>query len=266
MQEMAEAGLSVEERADGIATVTLDRGRVANALNPVLAHHLGRYFSDLATRTEIRVVLLQGAGRNFCSGFDLGSVDQITASVGETIRLQRVLSDIVVRMRRCPQPIIALVQGAASGAGMALALAADVRIATPDARLNVAMARIGLTGCDMGISYFLPRLVGPSLSAQLMMTGRFINAARAERVGLISEIVDAEHLKAEGRLLAEEMLRLSPSGLRLTKEGLNNALDAGSLEEVVALEDRGQVICIGQHMKEGVAAFLEKRPARFEPD
>lgn len=258
-----ETELLVDEGEEGLATLTINRGRVANAIDPDFTQRLSDYFFDLGQRPEIRVVILQAEGRNFCAGFDLDSVDRITASTEETLHIQRIMSEVIIRMRRCPQPIIALVKGAASGAGMALALAADIRLATPDARMNVAMARIGLTGCDMGISYFLPRLVGPSVAAQLMMTGQFIDAGQAERRGLVSEIVDPSVLVAEGRRLAAEMLRMSPTGLRLTKEGLNNALDAGSLEQVVALEDRGQVICIARHMQEGVAAFREKRPARF---
>jgi len=261
--EILDSGLVIQETNRGVSLLTLDRAQVSNAIDPDLASALGRYFAELSTRTEIRVVVLQGRGRNFCAGFDLNHVNEITSNVSESQRLQRLMSEIVLRMRRCPQPIIALVQGAASGAGFALALAADVRLATPDARMNVAMARIGLTGCDMGISYFLPRLVGPSIAAELMMTGRFIDAARAERLGLLSGIVELANLQTRGQSLAEEMLALSPSGLRLTKEGLNSALTAGSLEEVVALEDRGQVICIHQHMKEGVAAFREKRPPNY---
>jgi len=132
--------------------------------------------------------------------------------------------------------------------------------------MNVAMARIGLTGCDMGISYFLPRLVGSSLAAELMMTGRFIDAARAERTGLVSEVVPAENLRAHVTALAEEMLKMSPSGLRFTKEGLIAAIDANSLDQVIALEDRGQIITIHQHMKEGVAAFREKRAANYKSE
>jgi enoyl-CoA hydratase/carnithine racemase len=259
------SGLHIDEAGDGIATLTLSRPAVANAIDPELAQELVQYFAALADRVDIRVVVLRGEGRNFCAGFDLNRVDDITASTEQGMRLQRLMSGIVLRMRRCPQPIVCLVQGAASGAGFALALAADVRVAAPDARMNVAMALVGLTGCDMGISYFLPRLAGAGAASELMLTGRFVDAARAERLGLISCIVEREQLQAAGRSVAQDMLRLSPEGLRLTKEGLNNALSGGSLEEVVALEDRGQAICIGRYMKEGVAAFREKRLPDYAP-
>jgi enoyl-CoA hydratase/carnithine racemase len=178
--------------------------------------------------------------------------------------LQRQMSEIVLRMRRCPQPIIGLVRGAACGAGFALVLAADVRYAGVDARMNVAMAKIGLTGCDMGISYFLTRTVGASTAAELMMSGRFVDARRALSTGLVSEVVDVNRLEDTAETLSMEMLAMSPVGLRLTKEGIAFASDASSLEAVIAMEDRGQVLCFGPYMREGVAAFREKRTPRYE--
>lgn len=261
--ESTASGLEVKEDDKGIGWITLDRQKSSNAINPELAYDFLKLVPVLAAQPKVRVMVIQGRGKNFCAGFDINRVADLLVDIESTIRFQRVMSDIILAMRRIPQPIIALVQGAASGAGFALALAADVRFATADARMNVAMARIGLTGCDMGISYFLPRLVGSSLAAELMMTGRFIDAARAERTGLVSAIVAHDKLQDHAVALAEEMLAMSPSGLRFTKEGLQRAQDASSLEEVLALEDRGQVITIHQHMKEGVAAFREKRRANY---
>jgi enoyl-CoA hydratase len=167
-------------------------------------------------------------------------------------------------MRRAPQPIIAAVHGAACGGGFALALAADVRIAGASARMNAAFIRLGLSACDVGVSYFLPRIVGASVAAELLLTGNFIDAARAERVGLVSRVVPDAELEEAARALAQDMLRNSPLGLRLTKECLKLSLDAGSLEEVVAMEDRNQILAArGADFREGVMAFLEKRPARF---
>jgi enoyl-CoA hydratase len=133
--------------------------------------------------------------------------------------------------------------------------------------MNVAMLKIGLTGCDVGISYFLPRAVGQSVAAELMMTGRFLEADRAEKLGIVSAVVAPDALEAEGRRMAEDMLKTSPLGLRLTKEGLNLSVDAGSLEAAVALEDRGQILCASAgFFEEGIEAFLEKRPARYAED
>jgi len=214
------------------------------------------------------VVVMRGAGRGFCAGLDLKEHAAAGAtahrSVPEGLRAQRRISEIVMLMRRAPQPIIACVHGAACGGGFALALGADVRIAGESARMNAAFIRLGLSACDVGVSYFLPRYVGASVAAELLLTGNFIDAARAERVGLVSRVVPDVELEAAGRALAQEMLRNTPLGLRLTKECLKLSLDAGSLEEVVAIEDRNQVIAAGTaDFREGVQAFVEKRPANF---
>lgn len=255
--------LQVEHR-DGVDWLTLARPARLNAVDPVMALELTAYFKRLHERPDIRVVVLRGAGPHFCAGFDLDNVADIAATIPQGLRMQRKMSEIIQAMRRCPQPIIALMHGAACGAGFALALAADVRYAADDARMNVAMARIGLTGCDMGISYFLPRAVGSSSAAEMMMSGRFIDARRALRIGLVSDVVPSNKLSAVADTLAREMVAMSPTGLRLTKEGLSFAQDASSLDSVIAMEDRGQVLCIGPFMPEGVAAFREKRSASYE--
>lgn len=163
-------------------------------------------------------------------------------------------------MRVCPQPVIGLVQGPACGGGFSLLLAADVRIAAEDARMNAAYLRVGLGGCDMGAGYLLPRLVGLSVASELLMTGNFIAAPRALATGLVSAVVPQEELLSEGLKMANSMLRASPMGLRMTKETLNLSIDAPSLEAGLTLEDRQQVILLGtaDHI-EAVAAFKEKR-------
>lgn len=167
-------------------------------------------------------------------------------------------------MRRCPQPIIALIDGAASGGGFALALASDVRVATPTLKMNAAFIKIGLSACDIGVSYFLPRMVGSSVAAELMLTGRFLRADRALALGVVSAVVEPHMLEAEGRQLVDEMLRTTPLGLRLTKEALNHAIDAQGLEAQIAMEDRNQILCAqGEDFGEGVRAFLEKRPPDY---
>lgn len=247
---------------DEVAWATMNRPDRLNALNPKLVEELRDFFVGLYWRRDVRVVVLRGAGKAFCAGLDLKerSGDNTNRSVGAGLTGQRRISEIVIAMRRCPQPIIACIDGAASGGGFALALASDVRIATLSLKMNAAFIRIGLSACDIGVSYFLPRMVGSSVAAEYMLTGRFMGAERALQLGLISRIVEAGALEVEAREFATDMLHATPLGLRLTKEALNHAIDAQGLEAAIAMEDRNQILCAQDgDFAEGVRAFLEKR-------
>jgi enoyl-CoA hydratase len=255
------------EKEGAIDWLTLNRPARMNAIDPAMCEELQDYFGALARDHAVRVVCLRGAGRAFCAGYDLDAAGEVSAGAVRGLRAQRQVSEVFLRMRRCPQPIICLAHGAATGGGLALALAADVRIAARDLRMNVAMIRVGLTGCDVGISYFLPRTVGRSVAAELMLTGRFIEAERALALGLVSAVVEPDALADAGRALAGEMLQTSPLGLRLTKQGLDLAQDAGSLEAVIALEDRGQILCATAGLfDEGIAAFKARRPPSYRDE
>jgi enoyl-CoA hydratase len=252
--------------------VTLNRPERLNALSRALVEELRGVFVDLYWRHDIRTVVLQGAGDNFCAGLDLketsGSNTENAPRRGPGAGLvsQRRISEIVIAMRRCPQPIISLWNGSAAGGGFAIMLASDVRIATPTARGNAAFIKIGLSACDIGVSYFLPRLVGASVASELMLTGRFIGAERAATLGLVSKIVAPDQLDAEARQLLSEMHATTPLGLRLTKECLNFSIDAAGLEAAIAMEDRNQILAgSGEDFGEGVRAFLEKRPPVYGP-
>ena len=170
---------------DGMGIVTLNRPESLNALDPALIDALNVYFQGLQRNRDTRLVVLKGAGANFCAGLDLKHAmkrragQQEPPGVTESLDSQRRIADIVMLMRRCPQPILALINGAAAGGGFALALASDIRIATRSARMNCAFIKLGLGGCDIGTSYFLPRLVGVSVASELILTGRFIGAERA---------------------------------------------------------------------------------------
>jgi enoyl-CoA hydratase/carnithine racemase len=254
------------EHDDGVDRVTLNRPESLNALDPALIDALNVYFQGLQRNRDTRVVVLRGAGKNFCAGLDLKAAmarragQQEPPGVTESLDSQRRIADIVMLMRRCPQPILALVQGAAAGGGFALALASDIRIATRSARMNCAFIKLGLGGCDIGTSYFLPRLVGVSVASELILTGRFIGAERALAVGLVSEVVDEGKLDDAAAPYVEAMVSASPVGLRLSKECLNMSVDAGSLEAAIAMEDRNQVLCSrSEEFSEGIRAFLEKR-------
>jgi enoyl-CoA hydratase/carnithine racemase len=269
---MIDASLIVDHR-DGVDWVTLDRRASLNALDDELIDALGDYFGRLTHDRAVRVVVLRGAGRAFCAGLDLKAEQQADRERGAPLGLtamlarQRRIAEIVMRMRRCPQPIVALVHGAASGGGFALALAADIRLAGRSARMNCAFIRIGLGGCDIGSSYFLPRLVGVSIASELILTGRFIDAERAVKVGLVSEVVEDDALAAAAEPYVAAMLSASPLGLSLSKECLNISVDAGSLEAVVAMEDRNQVLCTrSPDFAEGVQAFMAKRKPVYGKD
>ena len=256
------------ERQGHVEIASINRPDHLNAVSPELAEALRQYFSGLADRLDVRVVILRGEGRAFCAGAELGSDAFAAEGAGRNQRqlaMQRLYSGIVRAMRACPQPIIALVQGPACGAGFSLALAADVRIAAEDARLNAAYLRVGLGGCDMGSGYLLPRLIGLSVASELLMTGNFIAAPRALAVGLVSSVVSLGDLLDAGLALAADMLRASPMGLRMTKESLNLLIDAAGLEAALTLEDRQQVMLIAtDDHHEAVRAFKAKEPPRYK--
>jgi enoyl-CoA hydratase len=256
--------LTIETRGEAL-WVTMNRPERLNALNRRLVEELRDLFVGLYWRHEVRVVVLRGAGANFCAGLDLKERDNSGGSgPGNGLIRQRQISEIVIAMRRCPQPIIALVDGAAAGGGFAIALACDVRLATPTLKMNAAFIRIGLSACDIGVSYFLPRMVGSSVAAELMLTGRFIHAERALSLGLVSAVVPDEAMRPEAQKLVDEMLLTTPLGLRLTKECLNHSIDAQGLEAAIAMEDRNQILCAqSEDFGEGVRAFLEKRPPQY---
>ena len=256
------------KKEGAIDVVTLNRPEALNALSREMMLELQHYFGKLYTDYTVRVVVLTGAGRGFCSGLDLKEdrSDEPGGVVGG-MQTQRRVSEIMLRMRRAPQPIISLINGPASGGGFGLALASDIRIATPSVRMNAAFIRIGLSACDVGVSYFLPRLVGSSLASELLLTGNFIEADRALRSGLVSSVVEADQLMDKGLQMAKDILRNSPIGVRLTKDCLNMSIDAPSLDAVVAMEDRQQILISATgDMREGVSAFLEKREAHYQDD
>ncbi|WP_375383101.1 enoyl-CoA hydratase/isomerase family protein [uncultured Sphingomonas sp.] len=257
--------LTIESRG-AVDWLTLNRPKRLNALDSDLIAALSDYFARAATRRETRVIVLRGAGRGFCAGFDL--VDDLGAmdTIGR-LDLQRSIAEIVMRMRYCPQPIVSLIHGPACGGGFALALASDIRLAGESTRMNAAFFRVGLSACDIGVSYLLPRLVGASVAAELMLTGAFIDAARASSLGLVSRLVADDALEEAALPIIDAMLTTAPLGLRLTKECLRMSIDAPSLEHAIAMEDRNQVLCSStSDFSEGVAAFFDKRrPAYASP-
>ena len=250
---------------DGIVVVTFNRPERLNALDQDHVTELLRVLDDHTAYGSARVVILNGAGRAFCAGLDLKNRGTVEGAddlgvVQWSMLFQRRFSDVILRLRRMAPVVISAVHGAAVGAGFAMALASDVRIAAPDAKFAVANVRIGLSGCDVGTSYHLPRLVGTNAAAELMLTGRTIDAAEAERLGICRVADDL----AAAVDLAREISANSPFGVWMTKEVMWANVDATSLESAIDREDRTQVLAsLTDDMQEAVAAFNEKRPPRY---
>jgi len=236
--------LDVQARGE-VEVATLNRPDRLNALNQPLTDHLLAYFEGKRRDTACRVILLRGAGRGFCSGADL-------KAAGQPDRLRDgpngdwMLRDMLKAMRACPQPIIALVHGAAAGGGLAMALAADVILAGTSAAFHPAFIKIGLSASELGVGWRLQRAIGVSAAREMLLTGRPMNAVDALRTGLVSHVVADEDLLAAGQTMAEEMLRAAPDALRVSKRSLDSALEIGDFATALEFEERGQMLMIRQ--------------------
>lgn len=264
----------VEALDGGITQVTLNRPERLNAMNRDLIEQLYGAFERIGADRKCRVVVLTGAGRGFCAGLDLaegvtppGSEGEAGVGVGTPqagMASQKWIAGLVPAMRSLPQPIVAAVNGAASGGGLALALASDVRIAAASARFNVAFVKLGLSGCDVGVSWLLPRLVGASRAYEMMLTGRLVGAEEAERFGLVVRTVPDDQLLDAALDTARAIAANSPFGVRMTKEVMWSQLEIGSLQAGIDLENRTQILStFTGDIREAAAAFLEKRPPVF---
>ena len=260
----------VERPTPEVALVTLDRPDRLNAMSHELVADLHDAFESIGVDNTCRVVVLTGEGRGFCAGLDLKGTGVPPHAEGlgrpqTAMKTQQHIARLIPRMRSLPQPIIAAVNGPAAGGGLALALGADVRIAAESARFNVAFVRIGLSGCDIGVSWMLPRLIGAARAFELMLTGRLIDAEEAERVGLVLEVVPDGEVVDAAVALAERICANSPFGVWMTKEVMWSNLEVSSLHAAIDLENRTQLLTtFTEDMQEAMTAFLEKRPPRFE--
>jgi enoyl-CoA hydratase len=261
--------LLVDEPREGVTRITLHRPETLNAMNTELVSGLHDALSAVAADRSCRVVILTGSGRGFCAGLDLSGygVAPGTEALGRVeggFATQTHIAALVPRLRSLPQPVIAAVNGPAAGGGLALALASDVRIAGASARFNVAFVRLGISGCDIGVSWLLPRLVGASRAWELLLTGRIIGADEADRIGLVLRVVPDEELLDAALETAGLIAANSPWGIRMTKEVMWSQLEVGSLQAGIDLENRTQVLAtMTGDMREAVAAFLEKRAPHF---
>jgi enoyl-CoA hydratase/carnithine racemase len=249
-----------------VVRVTLDRPESLNSLTFEVYRELTALFRGLAVRPELRTVSLTGEGRAFCSGGDVREI------IGELLRYDReqlhaftrLTCDLVRAMRGLPRPIVASLNGMVAGAGAAIALAADFRVAADTAKIAFLFVKVGLAGADMGAAFLLPRLVGLGRATELLMLGDFIEAEEAARIGLYHRVVPHERLGDETQALLDRLVRGPQAGLAETKRALNAELHM-DLEAALDAEARIQAeLMLGPDFREGFDAFVHKRRPRFE--
>ena len=257
--------LEVDE-STGVATVTLDRPDRLNALTFEVYDELKRSFDSLSEAEGVRSILLTGAGRAFCSG---GDVEDIIGALFERdyrglLDFTRRTGALILSMIRCRRPIVGALNGLVAGAGAVIASACDIRIASRDARIAYLFTKVGLSGADMGASWLLPRIVGHGIATELLMTGDFVDAARAERIGLYNRVVAPEDVVAVGREWAEKLARGPSLGLEVTKQMLVREA-AMDVEAAMANEVEIQAACMQDpNFREAFDAFVAKRPPEFD--
>jgi enoyl-CoA hydratase/carnithine racemase len=213
----------------------------------------------------VRVVILTGAGEAFCAGYDLDDAEELSglSPLGMLDR-QELAARALSAVRAIPVPVIAAVNGAAAGGGMALSLMADIRLGSPAAKFNAAFVRIGLSAGDLGTSWLLPRLIGPAQAAEIAYTGRSVGAEEAERLGLLNQLTGADDLIDQALTMARQIRANSPGGIRLSKRALQANMEITSFAAALELENRGQALLTRcADMPEALAAFREKRTPNF---
>ncbi len=249
--------LLIDRTRPGVLLVTLNRPQRLNAIDDTMRRELIGTLA--AVDDDVNAVVLTGAGRGFCSGIDMRDFGLGVPGPGapaiDRLRFQESMAALPQAIRDLPQPVIAAVNGPCVGGGLALCLAADIRICSTAATFGNAAILLGLSGAEMGMSYHLPRIVGTSVAADWMLTGRTVSADEADRRGLVSEVVGPERLIARVVEIASAIAALSPLGVRLTKRALQVNTDAAGLEAAVELENRNQVL---SHATDDAAARRQK--------
>jgi len=247
----------------------MNRPEQLNAMNSELCEALHGELRKIAEDRSCRVVILTAAGRAFCVGLDLHGYGAAPGNEGtdeprDRLANQQHMSKLVVGLRALPQPVIAAVNGPAAGFGIALALGCDIRFASREAVFRVAFINIGVSNCDMGTSWLLPRLIGASRAHELMLTGRRFDAQEALSIGLVADVVEGQQLPDRALQAAGQIATLAPWGVRLTKQGMWTALEIPSEQAAIEYEDRQQIMAtFGRALPEAVDAFLSKRAAEF---
>lgn len=260
--------VTVDRLRDDIAVLRLNRASRLNAFTPAMMRSMHAAVDELAADPSLRAVIIVGEGRGFCAGLDLKSLPEEllgpSPSVVAWVQVQETFSDMTRKLRNLDKVVIAAIHGAAVGAGFALALAADIRVATRSASFHVGAVKIGLSAGECGISYHLPRLIGASRAFEVMLSGRPIGAQEAERIGLLSVVVDDAQLMEIALERAAQVLQNSPYEVRHTKQMMWANLDAPSLDAALQLENRTQIMALmTDNFREAATAFSEKRPPVF---
>ena len=250
----------------GVATITLDRPDRLNALTFEVYRELRDTFRALDTEPGVRAILLTGSGRAFCSGGDVESIigELFTLDYPGLLEFTRNTGDLILAMVRCRRPIVGALNGTVAGAGAVIASACDLRIAAEGARIAFLFTKVGLSGADMGAAWLLPRIVGSGRAMELLMTGDFIDAQEAYRIGLYSRVVALSGLLDEARALAEQLARRPSLGLEVTKTMLYREA-AMDVESALAAETEIQATCMEDpNFREAYEAFLAKREPEFD--
>lgn len=251
---------------DGVGTITLNRPERYNALTFEVYRELGAFFKHLNDRESVRVVIITGAGKAFCSGGDVEDIigELFSRDMKGLLDFTRMTVDLIRGIRACRKPVIGALNGTTCGAGAAIALACDFRIASPYAKCAFLFTRVGLSGADMGACFLLPRVVGLTKATELLMLGDFIDANECARIGLYNEVVDSNQLMPRVNALAQQLCKGPQFGLMMTKELLNKALSF-DLETALEAEAQAQAICM-QHpdFRESYDAWTEKREPKFK--
>jgi enoyl-CoA hydratase len=260
--------VAVEAPRPGVLVVRLDRPDRLNAIDDALIAGLHDAIDTVERDQRCRTVILTGAGRGFCAGFDMkgGDYDGDPASrpLADLLAGQKRLSAVALRLHELPKAVIAAVNGPAAGGGFALAVAADVRVASTSAVFLAANVRIGVSGGEMGLSWRLPRLIGLARATELLLTARRLTAEEALTMGLVSRVVPDDELLDAAFAVADQVATTSSFGTWMTKELLDVSEGAGSFRQALQLEDRTQVLCnFTGDVAEAVAAFREGRLPRF---
>lgn len=255
----------VESLDDGLLTLVMNRPQVRNALSPELSQRLLAAVQRAESDSEVRAILLTGAGNAFCSGGDVKAMAAggQTASYDQRVRQLRSRMEVSRLLHQMPKPTIALLRGAAAGAGLSLALACDIRIATPGAKLTTAFAKVGLSG-DFGGTYFLPKLIGAAKARELYLLGDVLTGEQALAIGLVSRVFPEDRIEEEALRIARSLASGPTVALGYIKENLNLA-ETGELGSVFDAEAMRHIRCAGtEDHREAAQAFVEKRHPVFK--